>query len=116
MATPDLGTLGSPLPASPSGAGGGAPDPTQGAPAPAAGSEPPAGNVALAKAQVSIALSMLNATLAKFQPGTREHKTVMDVTRKLAREFAGMEPSKQLAASETSMLQSQAANSGAATL
>lgn len=119
MATPDLGTLSQPLPAPGQDAGGGG-DPNAGtpggAPPPASGSETPAGKIALAKAQVSIALSMLNATLAKFQPGSREHHTVMDVTRKLAREFAGAGPSKQLGASEAAMLQSEAGQTGAAQL
>ena len=114
MATPDLGTLSAPLPGQ---EGGGADTtPQAAAPAPATGQETPAGKITLAKAKVSIALSMLNATLADFQPGSREHKAVMDVTRKLAKEFSGAGAAKQLAPSEASMLQSEAANTGSASL
>ena len=116
MATPDLGTLSAPLPGQ-AGGGADASGATQpAAPAPATGSETPTGKVTLAKAKVSIALSMLNATLADFQPGSREHKAVMDVTRKLSKEFSGAGAAHQLAPSEASMLQSEAAATGSAPL
>jgi len=121
MATPDLGTLSAPLPGQgQAGAAGGdssGGNPADaGAPAPATGRESPAGKITLAKTKVSIALSMLNATLSDFEPGSREHKAVMDVTRKLAKEFAGAGAAKQLAPSEAGMLQSEAASTGAAQL
>lgn len=116
MATPDLGTLSAPLPGQgQAGDAGGGPAGAA-APAPATGQETPAGKITLAKAKVSIALSMLNATLADFQPGSREHKAVMDVTRKLAKEFSGAGAAKQLAPSEASMLQSEAGSTGSAQL
>lgn len=121
MPTPNLGTLSQPLPgATP----GGGPDPSQAqtepqaqpaTPPPATGNESAAGDEALAHAHIGIALSLLNSTLGKLKPGSEAHKVVMEVTRRLSKQFAGS-PGSSLSGSEASMLQSAAQQQGAAPL
>lgn len=125
MPAPNLGTLSQPLPgATP----GGGPDPSQdplqaqvtpqaqpATPAPATGNESAAGDESLAHAHIGIALSLLNSTLGKLKPGSEAHKVVMEVTRRLSKQFAGS-PGSSLSGSEASMLQSTAQQQGAAPL
>lgn len=124
MPTPDLGTLSQPLPGTTPGGGDPSSDPSQAQPAPAAqpatpapatGHESAAGDESLAHAHIGIALSLLNSTLSKLKPGSEAHKVVMEVTRRLSKQFAGS-PGSSLSGSEASMLQSTAQQQGAAPL
>lgn len=121
MPAPNLGTLSQPLPGSQPGSGPDAgqmppqDNPQPATPAPATGNESPAGDEALAHAHVQIALSLLNSSLGKLKPGSEAHKVVMEVTRRLSKQFAGS-PGSSLSASEASMLQSTAQQQGAAPL
>lgn len=85
MPAPNLGLLSQPMP------GANAPGTAPGAeaPPPAAGQPAPEGGTALANAQVSVALSILNQTIGKLDPGSRQHTVLMRTVKELAREFSG---------------------------
>ena len=128
MSGPDLGSLAAPLGSggqtAPGGAATPSADPTgqapgglpPSAPEPATAQPEASGDAALGHAQMQIARSIMTNAIAKFPTGSREQTAIMDLLKKMSREFSGTPATPQLAQSETQMLQSSANQTGSANL